>query len=394
MEKISTPSRTAWIDYLRGFVTILVVAHHASLAYTTFASFNKTAYISSTHPVVDTMRWIGMDYFEDFNDIFFMSLMFLIAGIFVMGSLQKKGTGLFITDRFYRLLVPFFIGVSLLMLMAHYPAYYLAHGSFNLKDYVIDFFTVEAWPVGPPWFIWVLFVFNVVFAILYRSVRPLINKLGERLANCANAPLRVLFIWYLLTWITYMPLMLWVGAGTWTGFGPFDFQLSRVLLYFGYFLMGVVIGSAGISRGIFGSHSLMMKRWSLWVLAAVLTYLLLKLSEAPLKEMYGQKGWNPLLATLIYRSIWTLSCTLSSIALISLFRKLFPHANRFWQGLSENAYGIYLIHYIFVIWCQFLLLETGLPVVIKFAVTFVASAGLSWGITQLIRKNKTIAKFL
>ena len=289
MEKVSTPSRSAWIDYLRGFVTVLVVAHHASLAYTTFASFNKVAYIASTHPVVDAMRWIGMDYFEDFNDIFFMSLMFLISGIFVMGSLQKKGTGPFIADRFYRLLIPFFIGVTLLMLMAHYPAYYLAHGSFNLKDYVIDFFTVEAWPVGPPWFIWVLFVFNVVFALLYPVLRPFIHKLGERLANCANRPLRVLFIWYLLTWATYIPLMLWAGAGTWTGFGPFDFQVSRVLLYFCYFLMGVLLGSSGIDRGIFGNHSRLMKNWSLWVLAAAFTYLLLKLSEAPLKEMYAQK---------------------------------------------------------------------------------------------------------
>lgn len=391
MEKITAPSRTAWIDYLRGFVTVLVVAHHASLAYTTFASFNKAAYISSTHPVVDAMRWIGMDYFEDFNDIFFMSLMFLIGGIFVMGSLQKKGARSFIADRFYRLLIPFFIGVTLLMLMAHYPAYYLAHGSFNLKDYVVDFFTVEAWPVGPPWFIWVLFVFNVIFALLYPLVRPFVVQLGERLANCVNRPLRVLFIWYLLTWIAYIPLMLWAGAGTWTGFGPFDFQVSRVLLYFGYFLMGVVIGSSGIDRGVFGSHSLLMKRWAVWVLAAVATYLLLKLSENSLREMSAQK---PLLATLIYRSVWTLSCTLSSIAFISLFRKIFTHANKCWQGLSENAYGIYLIHYIFVIWCQFLLLEVDLPVAIKFLLTFVVALGASWSLTCLIRKIKIVAKFL
>lgn len=391
MEKTTTHSRSSWVDYLRGFITVLVVAHHASLAYTTFASFNKEAYISSTHPVVDSMRWIGMDYFEDFNDIFFMSLMFLISGIFVMGSLQKKGKRLFISDRFYRLLVPFFIGVTLLMLLAHYPAYYLAHDSFNLKNYVVDFFTVEAWPVGPPWFIWVLFLFNIIFALLYPSLRHSIGRLGERLANCANRPLRVLFMWYLLTWMTYIPLMLWAGAGTWTGFGPFDFQVSRVLLYFGYFLMGVLIGSSGLSQGIFGSHSLLMKRWLLWLLAAVLTYLLLKMSEAPLKEMYAQK---PLPATLIYRSIWTLSCTLSSIALISLFRKIFTHANDFWQGLSENAYGIYLIHYIFVIWCQFLLLEVDLPVVIKFAVTFVISLGASWVLTFLLRKIKTVARLL
>src|SRR5688572_3705710 len=99
-------SRTLWIDYLRSSITVLVVAHHSSLAYTTFASFNRDAYILSTHPIVDTERWIGLDIFENFNDVFFMSLMFFISGIFVLPSLSRKGVSAFIRDRFYRLFLP------------------------------------------------------------------------------------------------------------------------------------------------------------------------------------------------------------------------------------------------------------------------------------------------
>jgi len=105
---VQNSSRIPWVDYLRGFITLLVVAHHSSLAYTTFASFNKAAYISSTHPIVDTMRSRGLDYFEDFNDIFFMSLMFLISGVFVMRSLQNKGVVHFMRDRFYPLVHSFY----------------------------------------------------------------------------------------------------------------------------------------------------------------------------------------------------------------------------------------------------------------------------------------------
>jgi glucans biosynthesis protein C len=86
MSKIA--NRNNWLDYLRSFLTVLVVAHHSSLAYTTFAHFNKDAYILSTHPVVDTVRSKGLDIFEDFNDIFFMSLLFLISGLFVVKSLE------------------------------------------------------------------------------------------------------------------------------------------------------------------------------------------------------------------------------------------------------------------------------------------------------------------
>lgn len=87
-----TENRNVWIDYLRSYLTVLVVAHHSTLAYTTFASFDKEVYINSTHPIVDMERWIGLDIFVSFNDIFFMSLMFLIGGLFLSKSIMKKGT--------------------------------------------------------------------------------------------------------------------------------------------------------------------------------------------------------------------------------------------------------------------------------------------------------------
>lgn len=99
----NTSNRNRWIDYLRSAITVLVVAHHSSLAYTTFATFDKVAYIRSTHAIVDTKRWIGLDIFENFNDVFFMSLMFLIGGLFLTKSISKKGIADFIIDRTYRL---------------------------------------------------------------------------------------------------------------------------------------------------------------------------------------------------------------------------------------------------------------------------------------------------
>jgi hypothetical protein len=62
--------RVLWVDYLRSFMTVLVVAHHSTLAYTTFARFNPHAYIVSTHPIIDNKRWTGLDIFENFNDYY------------------------------------------------------------------------------------------------------------------------------------------------------------------------------------------------------------------------------------------------------------------------------------------------------------------------------------
>jgi glucans biosynthesis protein C len=114
----NTTDRNIWVDYLRSAITVLVIAHHSSLAYTTFAKFDETAYINSTHAIVDTQRWIGLDIFENINDIFFMSLMFLIGGLFISKSMQKKGDLTFVKDRIYRLFIPFIFGGTLFMLIA------------------------------------------------------------------------------------------------------------------------------------------------------------------------------------------------------------------------------------------------------------------------------------
>jgi len=388
------PSRVPWIDYLRGFVTLLVVAHHSSLAYTTFAHFNKQAYNSSTHPIVDTIRWRGLDIFEDFNDIFFMSLMFLIGGIFIMQSIASKGTKLFIRDRFYRLFVPFIIGVTLLMLLAYYPAYLLAYGKNDIKAYVIDFFTIESWPSGPPWFIWVLFLFSVVIALLYPYAKVFLAKSAAALASLKQHPVKIVLLWYMLTWVLYVPMLLWAGPGMWTGVGPFHFQVSRILLYFGYFVLGILIGSPGLQNGILADGTAFTKRWPVWVICCLTVYALLKLSEPPIEQSIQQHTISMVQARLIYRSIWTLSCTFSCIAFLTLFKRLFKRVSAWWQSLSVNAYGIYLVHYIFVLWCQYYLLRFDLPAAVKFLITFTVSVAASWGVTYLARKNKVVAKWL
>lgn len=372
--------RNNWIDHLRAFITILVVAHHSSLAYTTFAYFNNAAYITSTHPVVDAARWEGMDLFVGFNDIFFMSLMFLISGLFMAPSLDRKGRRVFIKDRLYRLFIPFIIGVTILMLLAYYPAYRLAHGSGDLAGYIIDFFTVEAWPVGPPWFIWVLFFFNLVFAVFYPFIRRPLRHLGHRLQSMGGRPLGVFLVWWLVTWLCYVPIVIFLaGPYVWTGWGPFDFQVSRMLLYAGYFLLGAVIGSQRMDTGIFGKESILVKRWYVWMIAALGTFVFLRSVKMPL---------------LISLSVWTLSCTLSCLAFLTFFRRLFRSASFIWGSLSANAYGIYLVHYIFVVWCQYLLLLFDWPVVPKFILTFITGAGLSWLVTYVARKNTVVRRYL
>ena len=50
------------------------------------------------------------------------------------------------------------------------------------------------------------------------------------------------------------------------------------------------------------------------------------------------------------------------------------------HNLARNAYGIYLVHYFFVIWLQYLLLGVAVFAAVKGAIVSAVSLLLSWGI--------------
>ncbi len=386
--------RNLWIDYLRSAITVLVVAHHASLSYTTFAWFDAEAYINSTHPIVDTRRWIGLDVFVMFNDVFFMSLMFLIGGLFLTRSIGKKGVSEFIKDRFLRLFLPFLLLGTVFMLIAYFPSYYVARGNADVVGYVRDYFTVERWPVGPPWFLWLLFVFNMVFALVHRAFQQASELAGSRFSVMKDRPLALFMLLFLATFILYVPMAFKVGAGTWTGIGPFDFQLSRILLYFGYFALGILIGSTHFSNGLFSRASVVVRKWWLWVVLSVGVHLLLMGMPKPPEEVGKGSNLEEFQGWLVYYVMYAASCTLSCIAFITLFRRLIHSGSKLWTSLSENAYLIYLVHYMFVVWCQFLLLNLDMLAFLKCVITFVVSLVLSWGVSIALRRSEIVKKCL
>ena len=396
MNSIHQNFRTLWLDYLKAFITVLVVAHHASLAYTTFAWFDKTAYINSAAPIVDPNRWIGMDIFENFNDVFFMFLMFFIGGVFLIKSIEKKGIITFIKDRIKRLLIPFlFIGTPL-MLVAYFPAYYTAHQNTNLSDYLIDFFTIENWPPGPPWFIGILFVFNFIFALCYPLVKMLLRKYAQKVSLFTSRPVCLFIFIFCVTFIFYVPLAYTVGAGKWLSFGPLDFQLSRITAYFVYFLLGAVIGLSDFNDHLFSFNSSLITKWKQWFVLSLMFYVGLTYhNRTDILGRFVDNGIMPeFTAWLIYYTLYVGCCTASCMGFIGLFKTVVKKQGSLWNSLSKNAYLIYLLHYIFVVWIQFSLMKYDFSALLKFLIVFVLSITGSWITAIALRKINFIKKNL
>jgi hypothetical protein len=55
-------------------------------------------------------------------------------------------------------------------------------------------------------------------------------------------------------------------------------------------------------------------------------------------------------------------------------------------GLKRDAFGLYLVHYVFVVWLQYVLLGSEIFAVAKGAIVFSGTLLLSWGTIAVIRR--------
>lgn len=394
-QTVNAPAYNVSIGYLRAFVTLLVLAHHSVLAYVTFGAPAPTSLTGpirwwEASPIVDSHRWAGFDFLVSFNDMFFMSLMFFLSGLFVWQSLQRKGAAHFLRDRALRLGVPFAVAAAVVAPIAYYPAYIQTGLGGGVAGFWHQWRALGNWPAGPAWFVWVLLAFDVVAAGLL-FIWP---KWGSGLANLSSGADRRPFWFFALlvafSAVAYIPLAAIVNALRWSVWGPFTFQTSRGLHYLVYFLMGAGVGAYGLSRGLVAPDGKLARRWWLWSIAALFAFLVAgAVGFITLTQHMGSRGW----AMACY-STWVISCALSSFAFLALFVRFARNRRKIFDSLTANAYGMYLIHYAFVGWLQLAVLKSQMPAIAKGSLVFAATVLLSWGVTAALRRIPAVARVI
>jgi glucans biosynthesis protein C len=387
-----SPARAAWLDCLRTTLTILVVAHHSSLAYTTFARFDPERYLASTAPIVDAARWGFFDYAENFNDVFFMSLMFFVSGLLVLPGLARHGPSAYLRGRALRLGLVFLFAVGALMPLAYYPSYLQSGGTMSYLAYWLQRFPRDGLPPGPPWFIWMLLLFDAIAAVSLPVLQWFSRVRAKAFESWKDKPAKAFLAIFLVAVVAYIPMIARFGEHTWRAFfiPPLYFQTSRILLYFAWFALGALIGAKGFDQGMLSGRGALARRWPLWVAACLVAYNLLWFvpGSSWLRSLLPNGQWRGL----VYVMLWLLSCCASSFAFLAAYRALANRSAAWMSSLSRSAYTIYIIHYLFVTWIQKSLLGVALPAVSKFAITFWLSLGLSWFTAFAIRalRNRTL----
>ncbi len=372
-------ARNAALDRARTFITMLVLIHHSVIAYTYFGHTDRDAFL-------------GFDGVVTFNDSFFMAAMFFLSGLFVWPSLRRKGTGWFLRDRFWRLGLPFAVCALILMPVAYYAVSLRYHPEIGFIAFYWNTVTAGPWPSGPAWFVWVLLALDVIAAIVYLTAPALVEAIG-RLSLAGYARGGLFFSALLIASIAvYLPSVLYFGASRWFTVGPLAIQASRILLYLLYFFVGVGIGAVPFDKGVLAPDGGLARRWPIWLAATVVTYgaivALIYVKHSVLPDVNHQPLWWETAYALAFAS-YSAAQTLNILA---LFLRFSNDGSSILDPLRDSAYGIYLVHYVAVLWLQYFLYDYSfggvmqLSAIIKAIIVFMLTLALSWAATSALRR--------
>jgi len=371
---VTVNPRDAGMDYLRLFIIILVVFLHAGQPYCSFSIYNPNDFAHSPSPLVDLVKWPVLDLPSSLVYTFVMPLMFLVSGLFVMKGLERRGGWGFFRNRLKRLGIPFLVLAFFLAPLAIWPCYLLS-SPIDPTPYWIRYFTTDEWRIGTGWFLWVLLAFDGIVALAYRYVPNVFSLLRREPGG---------FLVLIVGLITFVPFCPITDVETWImWFGPFDAQPAKLLLYFGYFLLGVALGGGetwrrpGRPRG-----------WGWWIGFGLLGF-------GGEIAVFLVWGWMPAWPIKILSgSAFIAACTGFGLGALGFFHRYVRGHRPVFDSLADNSYGIYIFHYAIVLWTQYLMVPLAWAGSLKFVVAMVVGVTASWGVSAALRQMPPVRRIL
>jgi len=278
-----------------------------------------------------------------------------------------------------------------LMPLAYYAIDLREHGS-SLGAFWWRTITVGPWPSGPAWFIGVLFGFDILAAIIYRVLPGCIEALGK--LSCASLKHPAYAFWALLgaSIAAYVPIDLYFDAGRWFTWGPFAIQASRIFLYLLYFFTGVGIGSTKFDLGLLSRDGGLAGQWPIWLTASALSYAVIIALLYVKHNSVADVNNLPLWWLLTYMFTFVFFSAAQTFNLLALFLRFESKGTSLLDPLRESAYGIYLIHYVPMLWLQYALFGASLTpgaqqtAILKAAISFALTLAISWAVTEALRR--------
>ncbi len=372
-------SRLFFVDNIRVFLTVLVILHHLMITY----SGTGRWYYNEGRPDAFTGSVGG--WFCSINQAYFMGLFLLISAYFVPGSFDRKGASHFLKDRLIRLGIPLVVFSWVLHPLFVYVGLVMAAGLRMSFWQVIatEYFTTYGQPVigaGPLWFVEVLLIFSLVYALWRLVVRSRSASPDVETRFPGNGS------------ITLFALLLGVAGFLVRLVFPMDeylFQpLNLQLGFFAQYIALFIVGLIAYRRNWL--VSLPDKTGRLWLGIAAI-FILLRvgiewaMASGAMSGSLKNGGWH--WESLTYALWESFLCVSMCIGVIYAFRRYLNHQGKLAGFLVPNAYTAYIIHAL-VITTVALIASDLLPIypLLKWFVLAWVSIPLCFGLSALIRK--------
>jgi surface polysaccharide O-acyltransferase-like enzyme len=361
--------RLAFIDNIRWSMIILVLSMHAC---DTYSPFGNWYYVDRQPSGLATKLSFGV--YQSFLQAFFMAALFFIAGYFSASAFDRKGFATFVRDRFLRLGLPTLLYMFVIgPLTQYFLSWTWGSGGFghqwlvHLKD--------GEWlsETGPMWFCAALLVFSICYGLARiagwreRSIEPAAGTIAIFIAVMALA--------------TFLVRIAIDGSASVLNMHPGDFP-QYILMY-----VAGAYGYRGDWLARLADRSCL--RW-----AAVALSLSVPLFAALVGFGGGLQGdtaqysggFNPVSAG---KCLWeALVCVGMGLLMLAIYRRSFNEQGPFARFLSDNAFGVYLIHPPILIACALVLHPLAWPAVAKAALlTALAAIGSFAASAFVLRKS-------
>ena len=359
--------RLASIDSMRVFLTMLVIAHHAAIAYGGAGDWPVK------DPNIDQLTPIPLAIFNAINQSYFMSAFFLLAGYFTPTALLRKGIRQFILDRIIRLGIPLLVYSTIFV---------------NLNAYMLDIYyhKISYQPIlmytpGHLWFLQALLVFASFSAVCYLLMPDFIAPTNDSAWQRPFPGNNTLQIWIVLLGLATFAIRLWFPVGV----GFYGIQPGHIVHYVFAFVVGI---AAYRHNWLNSMPAAQAQRWGLSTLAAIPLFMLLIMAAGALTDRANVEtlpgGWHwEALAYALWES-WLMIAM--CMVLITFFRKHNQQHHRFARTLAANAYTVYILHQTILIGINIALLHAPIPTIVKFVIATTLTIVASFGMATLVRK--------
>jgi peptidoglycan/LPS O-acetylase OafA/YrhL len=128
---------------------------------------------------------------------------------------------------------------------------------------------------------------------------------------------------------------------------------------------------------------MLARQWRAWLAAFLAAFVVW---SVPIGLMMPDSDHGPIGLQIVSDLGFVLACASGCFFVAGVCLRFARRRAAWLDNLSDNAYGMYLIHYVFVVWLQYALLDVALFAIAKAAIVFSGTLIASWGTMIAVRR--------